>query len=152
MNNRLDSNIYTYKAASVLTAYAPFVEGTPNCMVAVIGSQPADQDVRNALSKSAERLGFGIGACAWITGSCADGALGPADLWTLVEGIDPVAIVVLDGEASKLVGSAYEQELVCDAKNRVLGRNVAVFADFASMLGDADAKQRAWHLLKLLQD
>lgn len=153
----MNSNIYTYNAANVLTTYAPFVKGNENCMLAAIGSHGVNDAVRNAMTASAQKLEYGTDCIAWIDIHAfgddeehSEEALGAHDLHMLLEGIDPVAIIALDEDGARLIADAYASTLHLDAANRVHGRTVVAFSDFASMLNSETSKQRAWNLLKQL--
>lgn len=143
--------MYEVNAESVLTAFGAFVQGTPEATVLAISSAAPVDAARTAIESSVRQLGFNADACAWLT-TAADGiALGPGELGTIVEGIDPLAVVCLDGEAAALFGQAYRCELALDAFARVKGRNVVAFEQFDALLDDSADKQRAWALLKRLR-
>ncbi len=78
----------------------------------------------------------------------ADAALGARDLLSVVEGLDPLAIVAADAEAAALLGRAYRCEIALDAATRVMGRTVVAFRRFEGMLDAPSEKQKAWALLK----
>ncbi len=71
-------------------------------------------------------------------------------LRTIVEGLDPVALVVADAAAAALLAEAYRQPVFCDHPNRLSARSVAAFSNFAALLETPEGKQRAWSLLKEL--
>lgn len=147
-----NGNIYEFNAAGVLALYESFIEGDVNDLLAVVATRPVAEAARSALEASADKLGFGRDRIAWITlGRDDDPGLGPSDLDTLIEGIDPLAIVAVDGGAASALSQAMSTTLVLDAANRARCRTVVAFNDFAAMLNDADAKQKAWHLLKQLR-
>lgn len=72
------------------------------------------------------------------------------DIRVIVEGIDPVAVVVTDSNAAAMMAEAYKQPLFCDHPCRVAGRSVAPFTNFETLLSTPDSKQKAWALLKEL--
>ena len=96
--------------------------------------------------KSAERLGFGLQAIAW----CNVSGLTAEEVLDVVEGMDPIAIICLDEAATSIVSKAYDCSIEKDAATSVRGRRTVAFRSFASLLGNADDKQRAWALLKKL--
>lgn len=143
--------MYEVNAESVLAAFGAFVQGTPEAtMLAVASAAPSDA-ARAAIGSSAQQLGFNAGACAWLATAAEGIALGPEELGTIVEGIDPLAVVCLDADAAALFGQAYRCELALDAFARVKGRNVVAFERFDALLGESADKQRAWALLKRLR-
>lgn len=143
--------MYEVNAESVLEAYASFVEGRPADTVLVASSEPLDETARTALARSTAQLGYGEGAIAWLRLTAEGMTLGPQELATIVEGVDPLALVLADKDSISLFSRAYRCDLKADAATRVLGRRVAAFDGFSSMLGDDEAKQRAWALLKRLR-
>lgn len=80
----------------------------------------------------------------------ADAALDAQALFLLVEGIDPRCIVAADRYGADALARAYHCPVTCGEANRVLGRTVVAFREFSALLADANAKQRAWALLKKL--
>lgn len=151
------SNPYEFNARSVLALYGQFVEGDVDSTLAVISARTLSDAARSALSATAERLGYGAGACSWITlggegeeATEPDDALGAADLRTLIEGLDPVAIITVDAAASSALSDAYDTSLKLDSLNRVFCRNVAAISDFEAALTDTDYKRKVWAVLKRL--
>lgn len=68
----------------------------------------------------------------------------------LVEGLDPLCIVIADRASSAVFSKAYQERCPLDAAGRVLGRSIVAFTSFASLLETPADKQRAWALLKTL--
>lgn len=151
MNTSQNSNIYEFDAASALTAYGAFVEGTPNDTLAVIAGKPLSEEARAALASSAERLGFGRDGVFWITCEAADGArLDANGLLELVVACDPLGFVAADAAAAGLLGDAFGMPCERDTAGRLQGRPVIAFESFQAMLASPEQKQRAWALLKKL--
>ncbi len=80
----------------------------------------------------------------------ACGLLSDADVFSVVEGLDPLALVITDAGAADACSRAYRTPIATPDKSRLLGRDVVAFADFAAMLETPEEKQRAWGLLKRL--
>ena len=76
--------------------------------------------------------------------------LGDVDLFTLVEGIDPLAIVATDAAAAARLARAYRQNIPVDEACRIFCRNGVAFRDLEGMLETPEGKQRAWALFKKL--
>ncbi len=154
-----------------LAVYGDFVEGTGNELLLVASTRALGGAAREALEKSAAALGYGARGCAYVVaavGGAADGgaaapgladaadgapepagtALGARDLLSVVEGLDPLAIVAADADAASLLGRAYRCEIALDAATRVMGRTVAAFRRFEDLLETPEEKQKAWALLK----
>ena len=176
-NQGEEANPYEINALGVLQLYAPFVDGTADCTLAIVSSRALSSHARAALEASAERLGHRVDSCAWVnlsgegkddgTQATAEGsnagaseavaasqgepsasALGANDVLTLLEGLDPSAIIATDAAAVSLVSGAYATPMKMDAANRAACRTVVALSDFEGALKDDDAKQRAWSALK----
>lgn len=143
--------MYQVNARSVLEAYGAFLEGTPEATLLVASGRPLGEAARQALERAADRLGYGLEACAWLWASAEGVTLGPQEALTMTEGIDPLGVVLADAGIAALWGRAYRCEPPLDAVSRVRGRTVIAFQDLPAMLDDEDAKQQAWALLKKLR-
>ena len=141
---------YELSAIEVLTTYESFLTGTADDVLLAVSFSPLDTAARYALERSATALGFGEGRLAYATIIDASGqSLTEAELLELIEGLDPLCLIVTDEVAAQLVGLAYEQPL--DAKTRtVAGRRVAHFDDLGALLDNEAGKQQVWHALKQL--
>ena len=93
------SNIYEANGSLVWDLYADYVSGPHSTLACAIGSREASEAARHALESSMAALGYG-GALAFVTLDVDDIPLGDVDLFTLVEGIDPLAIVATDAAAA----------------------------------------------------
>ena len=78
------------------------------------------------------------------------GELSAADLFELVEGVDPMCVVATDKAAVQAMANAYRHPINLDRMNRVFGRNVAAFTSFDEMLMSKAQKFEAWSILKKL--
>lgn len=145
-----EGGVYEFNALGVLQLYGQFVEGGPNCTLAVVSRSPLGQKARSALEASAERLEYGRDACVWVTLSDGECELGAADLRTLLEGLDPSGIVAADADAAAMLAKAYSTSLKMDAANRAFCRTVVALHDFESMIEDDGDKRLAWAALKKL--
>lgn len=135
---------------SVLTLYESHLTGTPASTLLVATEKPLSAEALTALEKSATSLEFGEAPLAIAVIETPEGSLGAEDVRTIVEGLDPVALVVADAFAAELVSTAYRLPVALNDKNRVLGRTVVVFEDFEALMKTPADKQRAWALLKKL--
>lgn len=151
MKKGANSNIYNFTANSVLDIYGAFIEATPDCMVITLSAKPCSAPARDAVQKSIDHLGFSSNACAWAVLEASGITLGEKEIRTIIEGLDPIALIALDVESAKLLGKAYRCKIALDAASRVFGRTTAAFRNFTKMLDDPDSKQRAWAVLKELR-
>lgn len=136
---------------SVLTLYESNVSGSAASALMVISETPLGAAALSALEKSAASLEFGSAPLAVATIDIPEGKLGAEDVRTIVEGLDPVALVVADTFAAEMLSAAYRTPIMLDAPNRLLGRTAVIFEDFEGMLETPADKQRAWALLKKLR-
>ena len=72
------------------------------------------------------------------------------DLFTVVEGLDPVVVVAADATSAELLGRAYRAGFNGLRPAKLLGRRALAFTSFESMLCSSTEKQRAWAALKQL--
>lgn len=136
---------------SVLVLYGSHVTGTPASTLLVLSETPLGDAARTALEKSAASLEFGVAPLAVVTAETAEGKLGAEDVRTIVEGLDPVALVATDAFAAELLSAAYRAPVTLDAPNRLLGRTAVIFEDLEDLMKTPADKQRAWALLKKLR-
>ncbi len=161
MKNSTESNMYNISAQEVLAAYAPLLQGTGNETLLAISTHPLDDTCRGALVKSAVALGYGEGSVAFaITHGQLDTMAvdaGFRDVYSIVEGLDPLAIVAADRAVSALLGEAYRCEVPLDNHCRVMGRTVVAFASLPELMAQPATdtqpagKQVVWNLLKALK-
>lgn len=135
---------------SVLTLYESHLTGTPASTLLVVTEKTLSTEALTALEKSAASLEFGGAPLAVAVIETPEGSLGAEDVRTIVEGLDPVALVVVDAFAAELLSTAYRLPVALNDKNRVLGRTVVAFEDFEALMKTPADKQRAWALLKKL--
>lgn len=143
------SNIYEANGSLVWDLYADYVSGSHSTLACAIGSREASEAARHALESSMAALGYG-GALAFVTLDVDDIPLGDVDLFTLVEGIDPLAIVATDAMAAARLARAYRQNVPVDEPCRIFCRNAVAFRDLDGMLETPEGKQCAWALFKKL--
>lgn len=136
---------------SVLMLFEGHLTGEPTSTLLVVTQAALSETALDALRKSARSLEFGDAPLAVVTLASDEGTLGAEDLRTLVEGLDPVALVAANAAAAETLSAAYRTPLTPDAPNRLLGRTVVIFQNFEALMGTPDDKQKAWALLKKLR-
>lgn len=135
----------------MLMLYGSHVTGAPASTLLVLSETPLGDAALEALEKSAASLEFGAAPLARVVVETDEGKLGAEDVRTIVEGLDPVALVACDAFAAEVLSAAYRTPVTLDADNRLMGRTAAIFQDFEGMMGTGADKQRAWALLKKLR-
>ncbi len=159
MNSSTKSNMYSVARDTVLVEYAAYVQPvTTPCsfLFCVVCARTPSSAVIEALSSSAQALGYQKAACFFVS-TLRDSAerLGPPDLFRLIEGIDPLVLIAADKEAAEELGQAYRDAqgphlFERDKYQRILGRDAVVFSSFEALLEKPEDKQKAWSLLKKL--
>lgn len=167
----MKSNMFEVTGESVLMLYGAHLTGTPASSLLVIAEKPLSNEALTALRKSARTLEFGDAPVAVATLTAGEGpsddgspggglpdtpspdesTLGPEDVRTIVEGLDPVALVATDAASAEALSAAYRTPVTLDAPNRLLGRTAVIFQDFESLMETPESKQKAWALLKQLR-
>ena len=145
------SNMFEVTGESVLMLYGSHVTGAPTSTLLVLSETPLSETAFKALEKSAASLEFGIAPLARVVVETDEGKLGAEDVRTIVEGLDPVALVACDAFAAEMLSAAYRTPVTLDAPNRLLGRTAVIFEDFEGLLTSDNGKQCAWALLKKLR-
>ena len=149
MKESTKTNIYEANGSLVWDLYADYVSGSRTTLACAIGSRKTSEAAQHALESSMAALGYG-GALAFVTLDVDDIPLGDVDLFTLVEGIDPLAVVATDAAAAARLACAYRQNVPVDEACRIFCRNSVAFRDLEGMLETSKGKQRAWALFKKL--
>lgn len=103
-------------------------------------SMQAEADKRAASSKA--------GAASTHNGESP--VLSAADLFTVIESLDPIVLIATDSTAARTLSEAYRANIAPFARSRVFGRTTVAFRSFEDLLATPDDKQRAWRILKLL--
>lgn len=145
------SNIFEVTGESVLMLYGSHLTGAPTSTLLVLSETPLGDAALEALEKSAVSLEFGTAPLAQVVVETDEGKLGAEDVRTIVEGLDPVALVACDAFAAEALSAAYRTPVTLDADNRLLGRTTIIFQDFEGTMNTPADKQRAWALLKKLR-
>ena len=116
---------------------------------------PLASIARDAIVKSLSALGYGPDAATFATLAPKDPAVEGGDVvldeqavFMLVEGLDPLLVIIADEPTSHLVGRAYRCSVAPDSADRVFGRPTVVFRDLEPMLSTDSGKQHAWKLFK----
>jgi hypothetical protein len=112
-----------------------------------------DERAAGAVSKAADALGA-HGAVFTIASQPAGGAGEEARgrrLRLALEAVDPIAVIALDAHAADDLAAAFGMEDLRPGRPvRVAGRTLGSAGDFASSLGDPDAKAKSWIAMKAI--
>ncbi len=139
---------------SVLARYADHLEGSDSGLFCTLSANPLSEQAGKALAKTAESLGYGPRGATAISiagaGEDREDALDAADLFELIEGLDPLCVIATDAPSVNLLSQAYRSPLKPLAANRAGGRPVRAFEDLDALMGDPSSKQLAWAQLRTL--
>ncbi len=131
----------------MLDLYSDYVGEGGSTLACVVSSRPLSEAARNAAESSMAALGYGKGSTLIVL-SVDDVALSDQDLFSLIEGLDPLAVVATDAPAAATLSHAYHIDMKPDDSCRLFGRDAVAFRDLESMLATPEDKQRAWALFK----
>jgi hypothetical protein len=138
--------MYTFNADAMLQNYQEHIDASANICTLVISIGKVGEYARNAIERSAASLDFGEIGWACIGGSEEQSQLTARDIWLLVEGLDPLRVVVCDKVATELFASAFKTKATHDSFCRIMCRNVVCFDDLDKLV--QTDKQKVWALFK----
>ena len=146
---------YGASAAEVAELFADYVEGDSTKPALVVSTRALGEGARVALEKSLAAFGYGNDACTYATvlpvdrsAEGGDIALDSRALFLLIEGIDPLYVVVADRFSAERIARAYRAAFDFDAPTRLFGRSAVVFEDLEKLVESPEGKQIAWKALK----
>lgn len=144
MQPSAEPSLYERQRLAECAPYQASFEGSINATFCVVSHETIQDSCRNALVATACRGGFSETDIIWITGKNLDAD----NLFTLVESVDPLCVVVLDQASATHLSRAYNKPIKLECVESLLGRPCCCFVDFARMLQIDQRKQQAWALLK----
>ena len=139
------NNMYGEAKEKALLAFAAAIDGDIDSEVCVVASLSLSEEAVTALRAAC--AGIGAPDPVFLQASSLD----RASVFSAVEGLDPLVLVVADEGAAALLAEAYREPFVPDSFGFAFGRLYAAFSSFESDLADARLKQRDWALLKKLK-
>lgn len=139
------NNMYEEAKEKSLLAFAAAIDGDIDAEVCVVASLPLSEEAVTALRAAC--AGIGAPDPVFLQASSLD----RTSVFSAVEGLDPLVLVVADEGAAALLTEAYREPFVPDSFGFAFGRLYAAFSSFESDLADARLKQRDWALLKKLK-
>ena len=151
-------SVYGASAEEIGELFTDYLEGGAANPAIVVSAQPLVPVARNAIEKSLESFGFNDRACSYVTliphNSASEGGdivLDAQALYLLIEGLDPLFLVVTDKQSAETIALAYRAAFDLDAPTRLMGRPCAVFENLAQLLSTNEGKHVAWKVLKRLK-
>lgn len=149
MKEFTNSNIYSANEQAVRELYSDYVSGSESCLACAVSAHALSDAARVAVENSLAALGYG-GDAIFAVLSVDDVTLSEQDLFSLMEGIDPLAVVATDAPSAAALSRTYRTDVTPDGACRLFGRDAVAFRDLEGMLGTPEDKQRAWALFKQL--
>lgn len=143
-----DAEHSSFTRADIARRFGALLEGDLAALFLVVSDGALSPAARQALDKAAGALDWTEGASFVNLG--VPGTLSKAELFEIVEGLDPVCVVVAGQTAAALAEQAYQTSVPPQGRFRLFGREACSFADLDSLLNDNGGKQKAWALLKTL--
>lgn len=142
-----------------ISSFPGVFSGSEDALFCVVSSNALSVQVHEALVASAQRLGYHAKQLAFITLNASQAsteedpsscAVTPQDLLSVLEALDPLAVVLTDHQASEMASSAYNIPLTLEQREFLLGHGCCCFESFEELLSTSQNKQRAWACLKTL--
>ncbi len=119
----------------------------------VISRCPLNDLAKHALAASARALGVDPENLGYLvlTHQDDDGSSDAPRLLSLIEALDPLAVILADHDSTALASRAYHKPLALEAPEHLLGRPCACFENLEVLMSAPEDKQRVWHCLKALE-
>lgn len=146
MKKSMTGNKYEVALDETWDLFGSFMTGARNGLVCVLGVQEPSTEAKGAIENSARALGYGEHACTYVATEELEGQA----LFVLLEGLDPLCLIAVDGASAALLGQAYHCSVPTGGTCRLFGRTTVAFLEFESLLATPRDKQIAWALLKKL--
>jgi hypothetical protein len=150
--------VYGASAEEIGELFGDYLEGGAANPAIAVSMRPLAPVARNAIEKSLEAFGFSDRACSYVTllprnseSEGGDIVLDAQALYLLIEGLDPLYLIVTDKASAETIALAYRAAFDLDAPTRLMGRPCAVFEDLASLLTTDEGKRAVWKVLKRLK-
>lgn len=140
------SGIYDFARRSAISRFSGHIHGAESGLIAALFPSAPSPQARNALEKSALALGWGSEAVCFVE----TGGLEPSDLLQLIEGIDPVAVVLAGESSAQAFFAANHTQHFEGECLTVLCREVRLIPRFEELMETPDGRQRIWAVLKTL--
>ncbi len=145
------SDPYAFERLRVLKEFQPFCQGGGAGLFVALSTRAPSDSMHDALTKSAAALRWGSDGITFISRNGTDGdSLTDDALYQLIEGFDPICLVICDTESAAACASAYHLSSPIDPRYRLAGRCVRVFDDLEAQLETEHGRESVWGELKTL--
>lgn len=131
--------------------YQAFVDGSTNAAFCLVSTSELSLEAQNALFKSAQALGYSVHDITLVVlHPNEQQTLLGKDVFELIEGLDPLCMVICDQQSCQTLSEAFRVKLPTNDIFYLLGKPCCCFNQFEDMLDNQNHKQQAWACLKLL--
>ena len=146
----VEGNSYTHTREAIAKNYGAYIEGPLSAFFLVVAENELGKAAREALDKSAHALGWNEGASfVWLQGK-DDRTLSQAELFEIIEGLDPLCVVLAGTTPRELAAAAFRCDIPKLGRLRLFGREACAFDNLDSLLASDTGKQTVWALLRAL--
>ena len=140
------NGIYDFPRINAFSRFSRHLHGAESGLIAALFPAEPSPRAQNALEKSALALGWGAEAVCYVE---TDG-LDAQELLQIIEGIDPVAVVIASASSAQAFFAAYHLQPIGNERFTALCREVRSIPCFEELMESPDGRQRIWAVLKTL--
>ena len=141
---------YAHNRSTALAEFAAYLSGSEQALFLVVHDQELSEHARSAITSAAQAREWGSSDIAWLQVDRAQPALGPEQLISAIEGLDPLCAVVAGHGSLSLFAKAYRIERPEQGFAHILGRPTCLLPNIEALLGTNEGKQKAWSIMKAL--
>lgn len=116
----------------------------------IVSTEEPAEETKRALTASFKALGYAPQAIGWAQTATSGRSDASGDLFTLIEGIDPLCVVSTSHASTEALSRSYNAPLSIETKTLLLGRDCRCFEDLDALIATEAGKHKAWGLLKTL--
>ena len=143
-------HIYAQSRMQILEEFGGCISGSSEGLFVALCTAELSSASRNALIKSDEALGYGSDGVSFVQLDANSSPTTDAQLWSLLEGLDPLCIVISNPNALTFFCQAYRIDIPNQAAFRVACREIRALPNLDSLMTTSQGKQLAWSSLKTL--
>lgn len=140
--------MYSFTRNACVARFGAHLAGPTSAFFLVLAEAEMSAAETEALQKSAEALGWGEGATFVHMRNAEGDQLTQADVYEIVEALDPLSVVVVGSAARECVAQAFRCEVPTQGRFRLFGRDACAFNNLGGLLESEAGKKTAWALLR----
>lgn len=143
-----EENIYSFTRNACVARFGAHLAGPASSFFLVLAEAEISAAETDALQKSAEALGWSEGATFVLMRNAEGAQLTQAEVYEIVEALDPICIVVVGAAARECVEQTFRCEVPTQGRFRLFGRDACAFNNLGGLLESDAGKQTVWALLR----